>query len=445
MSLATYMLIATIAIVVFGLLLGLLRGSRRSVLRLLLVLLCVVGAYFLKDVITSALLKVQIQGSTIEQFITNLLPEDIRSMSEVAMPLVNTILSVLSFLLGFAVLQLLSWAILFPILKIFVKKGKKKHALVGGLVGAVQGVAVAFVICVVLNGLFVNVGNVMAAMDESESGGAETVAIVATADESGAATDETGGSVTDGTQTDGEGNGGGGGGSKTDMLDNFYALLKSYPDSKISQMYDKIGGKAFNLVSTVKMQDQDGNEQKYTLKGQTDAVLSMLKLAKRAEVFQNIQVQGGIADCGESIKAVFDLLDEVTKDLSVESQEMMNTMLNKAAEVLIPDLPVDVSVIDFTKADFAHEGEIIVNLTSYAKKTDSITAEDAKNIVDNVMESDIIIPLLSSAVDNLDLKLSEDQKSAAQNVIAQYEADENYNAEKLAQVKAFLGLNDMGA
>lgn len=441
MSLETYMLIATISIVVFGLLLGLLRGSRRSVLRLLLVLLCVVGAYFLKDVITSALLKVQIKGSTIEQYITNLLPEDIRSMSEVAMPLVTTIISVLSFILGFTALQFLSWAILFPILKIFVKKGKKKHALVGGLVGAVQGVAVAFVVCVVLNGLFVNVGNVMAAMDESEQQPETQASVVFVATEGTDEGTNEGGSGQGGTQT-----GGDGGGSKTGMLDNFYALLKSYPDSKISQMYDKIGGKAFDLVSTVKMQDEDGNQQKYTLKGQTDAVLSMLKLAKRAEVFQNIQVQGGIADCGESIKAVFDLLDEVTKDLSVESQEMMNTMLNKAAEVLIPDLPVDVSVIDFTKADFAHEGEIIVNLTSYAKKdVAEITAEDAKNIVDNVMESDIIIPLLSSAVDNLDLQLKQEQKEEALKIVQTYEADANYDAEKLAQVKAFLGLNDMGA
>ena len=46
MKLDIYILIVTITTVAVGLLLGLLRGSRRAVLRLLLVLLCVVGAYF---------------------------------------------------------------------------------------------------------------------------------------------------------------------------------------------------------------------------------------------------------------------------------------------------------------------------------------------------------------------------------------------------------------
>ena len=62
MKLDIYILIVTITTVAVGLLLGLLRGSRRAVLRLLLVLLCVVGAYFLKDVVTGLLMKTDIQG-----------------------------------------------------------------------------------------------------------------------------------------------------------------------------------------------------------------------------------------------------------------------------------------------------------------------------------------------------------------------------------------------
>ena len=57
----------------------------------------------------------------------------------------------------------------------------------------------------------------------------------------------------------------------------------------------------------------------------------------------------------------------------------------------------------------------------------------------------ITIPLLSSAVDNLDLQLKQEQKEEALKIVQTYEADANYDAEKLAQVKAFLGLNDMGA
>ena len=55
-------------------------------------------------------------------------------------------------------------------------------------------------------------------------------------------------------------------------------------------------------------------------------------------------------------------------------------------------------------------------------------------------ESNLIIPLLTSAGD-IDLKLGDEQKAKASEIIAKYEADKTYDAAKIAQVKDFLGLN----
>lgn len=427
MKLDLYILIVTIVTVAVGLLLGLMRGSRRAVLRLLLVLLCVVGAYFLKDVVTGALMQLNIQGQTVEQIIIGMLPAEMQSMSDVAMPLVTVIMSVISFLLCLSALLFVTWAILFPILKIFVKKGKKKHALVGGIVGAVQGVAVAFVMCVILNGLFVNIGNVMAAM-ENEQQPETTASVKFLAME------------TDGSSS---GDGSGDGSQSAEQMQQLAAAFKEYQASGISQMYSKIGGKAFDLVASVKMTNEDGEVEKVTLKGQIDAVSGLLKLAKNAEKLQNINFgNDGIVGCADSIKEVFDLLDGINKDLNDESRKTLNRVVESVAENLLPpDLPVDITVIDFTTVDFAAEGQIISDLSAYAGKTDAITDEDAEDIVKKVTESNLIIPLLTSTGD-IDLKLGEEQKTKASEIIAKYEAENAYDAAKIAQVKDFLGLND---
>ena len=420
MKLDIYILIVTITTVAVGLLLGLLRGSRRAVLRLLLVLLCVVGAYFLKDVVTGLIMKTDIQGQTVEQMIIGMLPAEMQGMGDAIIPLVTVIISVVSFLLCFGLLLFVTWAILFPILKIFVKKGKKKHAIIGGVVGAVQGVAVAFVMCVILNGLFVNVGNVMAAMENEQP---ETNASIFLATEAG-------------------GNASGDGQQPAEQMKRLVASFNEYKQSGISKMYSKFGDKAFDLVASVKMTNEDGEMEKITLKGQMDAVSGLLKLAKNAEKFSNINFgTDGIVGCADGIKEVFDMLDDINKNLNDESRKTLNRVVESVAESMLPpDLPIDVTVIDFTTVDFAAEGQIITDLSVYASKTDAITEQDAENIVKKVTESNLIIPLLTSAGD-IDLKLGDEQKAKASEIIAKYEADKTYDAAKIAQVKDFLGLN----
>ena len=415
-----YILIVTITTVAVGLLLGLLRGSRRAVLRLLLVLLCVVGAYSVKDVVTGLLMKTDIQGQTVEQMIIGMLPAQMQGMGDAIMPLVTVIISVVSFLLCFGLLLFVTWAILFPILKIFVKKGKKKHALVGGIVGAVQGVAVAFVMCVILNGLFVNVGNVMAAMEQEQPETNASIFLTAEAD----------------------GNASGDGQQSAADISQLITSINEYKQSGISKMYSKFGDKAFDLVASVKMTNEDGETEKITLKGQMDAVSGLLKLAKNAEKFSNINFgTNGIVGCADDIKEVFDMLDDINKNLNDESRKTLNRVVESVAESMLPpDLPIDVTVIDFTTVDFAVEGQIITDLSVYASKTDTITEQDAENIVKKVTESNLIIPLLTSTGE-IDLKLGDEQKAKASEIIAKYETDNTYDASKIAQVKEFFGLS----
>ncbi len=365
-------------------------------------------------------MKTDIQGQTVEQMIIGMLPAQMQGMGDAIMPLVTVIISVVSFLLCFGLLLFVTWAILFPILKIFVKKGKKKHALVGGIVGAVQGVAVAFVMCVILNGLFVNVGNVMAAMEQEQPETNASIFLTAEAD----------------------GNASGDGQQSAADISQLITSINEYKQSGISKMYSKFGDKAFDLVASVKMTNEDGETEKITLKGQMDAVSGLLKLAKNAEKFSNINFgTNGIVGCADDIKEVFDMLDDINKNLNDESRKTLNRVVESVAESMLPpDLPIDVTVIDFTTVDFAVEGQIITDLSVYASKTDTITEQDAENIVKKVTESNLIIPLLTSTGE-IDLKLGDEQKAKASEIIAKYETDNTYDASKIAQVKEFFGLS----
>ena len=55
-------------------------------------------------------------------------------------------------------------------------------------------------------------------------------------------------------------------------------------------------------------------------------------------------------------------------------------------------------------------------------------------------ESNLIIPLLTSTGE-IDLKLGDEQKAKASEIIAKYETDNTYDASKIAQVKEFFGLS----
>ena len=148
----------------FGFFLGLMRGRNRSVLRLILVILSVVCAVMFKDAVVEILMNYEFEGQTLKTTLSALFTDsDVKipdSIQTIIFTLVEIVIGVVVFFVLFFVLKFISWFILFPILKIFVRRGKKKRVLLGGLFGLIQGAVVAFVICAPLSGLIVQVNQV---------------------------------------------------------------------------------------------------------------------------------------------------------------------------------------------------------------------------------------------------------------------------------------------
>ena len=125
----------TVLCLLGGFLSGLIRGFIRSLLRFILVVACAALAWFLRAVLVDTVLKIQIGGQTIEAKITELLSNGEMNMPEAMQDLIFVIVrifcNVICFLVAFVALRAVTGAIVFPILKLVVKKGVKKRALFG--------------------------------------------------------------------------------------------------------------------------------------------------------------------------------------------------------------------------------------------------------------------------------------------------------------------------
>ena len=153
----------TIFCIVWGFLLGLIRGRNRSILRCIIIVGCAIAAFFLKDALIEGAMSMEIEGETLEDALIGSMMESgnlPEYLSNMIISLIEVIVGLVCFLVMFFGLQMGTWLVLFPILKIFVKKEEEKKTLFGGIVGLLEGIIIAFVICSPLTGAIVQVDKI---------------------------------------------------------------------------------------------------------------------------------------------------------------------------------------------------------------------------------------------------------------------------------------------
>ena len=146
----------TCLFILSGTLLGLIRGRNRSLLRLGLIIVSAIVAFFVRDIIVNAIMNISIEEVTIRDHIISFLNTESdlpHAIQTLAMTLIEIIAGIGIFLLSFFILKFITLIVLYPILKIFVKKESIVHSWQGILVGFVQGCLIAFIVCVPLSGM----------------------------------------------------------------------------------------------------------------------------------------------------------------------------------------------------------------------------------------------------------------------------------------------------
>ncbi len=145
------MIALTAVALLFGILYGMGRGRNRSILRLILIIGCILGAVFLRETVVNIILESNV-GKELMASLSKEVPTDYQN---IVLLLVSIIFNIIVYFLLFFVLRIVSWLILFPILKIFVRTELDKSKGMGAIIGLIQGVVVAFAVLVPLNGLFI--------------------------------------------------------------------------------------------------------------------------------------------------------------------------------------------------------------------------------------------------------------------------------------------------
>lgn len=413
---------------VFSIIMGLARGSRRATLRLVLVLLCAVVTFLLKDYVTNTILNTTVTESgvqmTLQEYLLSVLPEEMQQLGEsVVIPLVKVIVGVVVFAILFWALKLVSWMILYPICKLFVKKGAKKHAGFGGLIGLVQGVAIALCFCVPLSGLVVQVNRVIPMVEQLNS--AETMSV---------------------ESSEGEGS------SEGEIIpEEVQQMLADFEQSPVGAFYGKTCAPLFDFICGVQVEEADGSTRDVTLSGQIDALQAMLNILNEFnEASEQLsELDFSDLDSFSDMKQTFEKLDSITGDLSDEAKSTINAVVSAAIDMisapedaedsvkeLVEEMKDVLKETDFTEIKFSKELDIIEDLADTLEKGTDITSEDISATINSVSESALLIPILESM--DTTLELEEATKAHLEEVFADLPADTNQETVDL--LKKLLGL-----
>lgn len=390
--------IVSLWFVLFGLIFGFARGNGRSITRFVVIVLCIVGAFLLREPIANGLMNLKIGGTSLQDSLMQSIQQDSQQMAEVLVRLVKVCFAAVSFVLAFLLLKWLTALIVDPILfAFFPKAGKedkktgkvrKTKRLLGGVFGMLQGVLIALVVCIPLNGVVTNYYEVLAVTSKTT----ETAYVRPVDGVYADATDNGDGSgVSDGESGDGQTDGG------SDSCDqgtaDMLAVLEEYVNSPVGKIYNAIGTVPFDWVGSMEI---DGKT--YTVSGQMGAFKGLMELANAMGEISD----GGNADMldpsnTENITKVFDDLDKVWSGLSEESKETVAEIAKAASDMT--DGKIDLSGVDFVNIDFKKEGEVFANISEIyndVQGKDQASVDDCKRLIDAIAKSDLILPLVAS-------------------------------------------------
>ncbi len=387
----------------FGLLFGLMRGKNRSILRLCLVLLSIFAAVAARKTIINVVFDLKVGEGTIRELITNTVNEagaEIpQAVQDLLFALVEIIIGLLAFFVILLILSFLTWLIIFPICKIFVRQGKRKHSLIGGLVGLLQGAVIAFVVCAPLTGIVAQIDKVSAVKLEGEPL-FELPAEVGTTE---------------------------------------------YITSSTGKIYALTGNWFFDIVTSTK----DASGKKISINDTCDIVVavagladSMTQLTAKVESMssENATPQEQV----DTMKSIGDTLVEIggsLNSLSTDAQAVVNDLVSSVKDMIATDgeeLPPEIETLfdDFKVEDLKLEsaGHAINGIATYIEKTsdefensDPVTEEDVSNIVNGLADNTFIVDMLAGDGDTAPqiIEVSDENVQLFENAINNTTADED--------------------
>ena len=403
MGTMTIIMIALTAVALFfGMLYGLGRGRNRSILRLILIIGCVAGAIYLRQPVIEFLLNKTFVVQELIKAIASDLPANYQGVISI---LINILLSIVIYFVLFFILRIVSWLILFPIFKIFVKTEVDKRRGFGAIVGLLQGIVIAFAVIVPLNGLIIQVDRlskvemVMPAQNQGGSGGKE--------------------------QT----------GSNEPKPQPILAIpddigLEEYTKSGLASFFVSAGDWYFDMLTTVETPDGTLN-----FKDVCDMVISLPKIMEaQKDVQEGIKVikdgKGTKEETATTLKDIGASLNEVGENFN-EMKDVAKKLLDDVISIVAGENKIEFSVAEI-KIDSL--GDAFISLGDYYEN-ERVEKEDAQNIVNGLVDNWGILKTLYTQEIGLLIDMEEDNEA---NFVA---ALEGVDEEKKAEIAKMFGIN----
>ncbi len=371
-SLSLVMTELTIIMIVFGVLFGLIRGRNRSILRLIMIIGCIIAAYLLRGTVMKAIMGIETPEGTLKDLLLATfnqgeaaLPQSIQNL---VFALIEMIIGIVSYFAIFFVLRLLSEIILFPILKIFIKKGAKKGVGVGAIVGLVQGVIIAFAVLTPLNGLLLTFNEI----SKIEIDGHHLVEVPS----------ELG--------------------------------IDTYSASAVGKVYGTVGDWYFDSMTHVKMEDgkemnlEDACSMVTTVTGIASSVTG---ITESVEVLSKEDAQpeekiDAVQEVGDKLIELGDKID----NLSDNAKEVIDGIIEDVKEMIVTESEGNSEGVDelFENLDLESlnlkaVGQGLKGIATYIEKTEMATEEteevkqeDVNNIIQGLAGSQPILDLITS-------------------------------------------------
>lgn len=378
--------------IVIGMLSGMIRGSRRAILRLILVVASLALAIFLNNTVVNLIKDIKIGDQALPQMIMSAFPEDFEKYENIIMPMILSLASVFTFILCFLALQIVT-LVLYWICKLFVKPKKNaagivdKNPFIGMFIGMIQGIIVALVYGAMLTGLgknFVKVAEVE--MNEEKLIDLDSI----------------------------------------EKNLNLNIALEEYCDSNIATIFDKAGGFIYKTATTIEL---DG--EKYTCDGQIEALTKAIAVADEISALSEIDFSNGITeDNKDDIIEVLNNLDNMTSDMTEEVTNTLNEMIHTIAGDM---LEVDLTGLDMSEVQFDKIANVVEVIDEV---TENPTQENIDQIVNDLVDSNVIFVL----ADATDISLDEFDEETKTMITDSISKQDDLTAEEKAKLETLFGI-----
>ena len=399
----------------FGMLVGCLRGRNRALLRLGLLVLTILLAFLLRGVVYDFVAAYEFEHeekiTTLPALIADSFAESFdgsapEAITDLAITLVEILVGISAFILLFIVIRLITWLIVFPILKIFVKRGEKRRRGIGALVGLLQGALVAFVICAPITGLLVQTDR----LSKIEMDGEPIVEIPA----------EIG--------------------------------LREYLDSAPGTVYHKAGGWFFGLLSTA----ESSSGAKVSIEDTCEVLeLSQVFMEKGEQLTSKLEAlstEGAtVEDRIDALKGVGDTLVELGNSfdsLSGDAKSLAEDLIGDIADYIgdegdetsdsIAEMLKD---FEFDDVNFVAAGEAVNSIATVIEKDGAtpLTSDEAGSIVNGFAENTFLLDLIAPEGEEPPtlLELSSEDTATVESAIS----SSTLSAEQRDTLRALLGIS----